>query len=302
MRENAMAVFFCRAVLLAVLVFTCGAQAKPLILSSIKPLTLIAQEIAGDSAAVDTLLPVTASPHDYPLKVSDYTRLQKADLVLWVGPELESFLQKPIANLTTSQVITAYRLADLNWPTEEHLTADDAEHDHHHERDPHLWLDPRNAIIVARRLSEKLTQIDAENKTIYAANLQKFIVKTTALDGELTIKLKPFAGRGFAVYHEGYGHFVSHYGLHQLDYVTFTPEQRPGAKHLHQLRDKLAKEGNCLFLEPYYELQSVRDLAQELQLQIGILDALGSQNVNTYTQLLQRMAEAFSHCLANGSR
>ena len=122
----------------------------------------------------------------------------------------------------------------------------------------------------------------------------------TALDAHFTVTLKPFAGRGFAVYHEGYSHFVSRYGLRQLDYVTFTPEQKPGAKHLHQLRQVLIKEGNCLFLEPYYEQQSMRDLAKELNLQLGILDALGSQNVKTYDQLLERMAEAFSHCLANG--
>ena len=292
-----MTINFVRRMAWTLLAVTSCVQAKPLVLSSIKPLTLIAQEIAGDSAAVDTLLPITASPHDYPLKVSDYTRLQKADVVLWVGPELESFLQKPLTNLSASRRITAYELPGLHWPPDEPHEGGE----HHHERDPHLWLDPRNAIVVAQALSEKLAQIDTTNKAIYAVNLQIFVAKMHTLDINLTEKLKPLAGRGFAVYHEGYGHFVNHYGLHQLDYVTFTPEQKPGAKHLHQLREVLLKEGSCLFLEPYYELQSARDLAQELNLQLGVLDALGSQNVSSYTQLLERMAEAFSHCLAHGS-
>ena len=60
--------------------------------TSIKPLALIAQEIAGDKVSVENLLPVKASPHDYPLRVSDIRRLQDADLVLWVGPSLETFL------------------------------------------------------------------------------------------------------------------------------------------------------------------------------------------------------------------
>ncbi len=132
------------------------------------------------------------------------------------------------------------------------------------------------------------------------ANLETFAARMTQLDMILTAKLKPFAGRGFVVYHEGYSHFVSHYGLYQLNYVTFTPEQQPGAKHLHQLRKILSKEGHCLLLEPYYEQQSMRDLAKELNLKLGTLDALGSQNVNSYEQLLERMADAFSHCLANG--
>ena len=271
-----------------------AAQAKPLVLSSLKPLTLIAQEIMGSAADVDTLLPATASHHNYPLKVSDYARLQKADVILWVGPELESFLQKPIANLPMAKIITAYGLVGMNWPIEP------AEmHDHHHEHDPHLWLDPRNAILVAQALTAKLVQVDAANTTQYRANLALFVAKVTKLDQKLQVSLKPLAGVGFAVYHEGFGHFVGRYGLKQLDYVTFTPEQKPGAKHMHQLREKLAKEGKCLFLEPYNDMQSARALAQELHLSLGTLDALGTQGAATYQQLLEQMAEAFSACLAN---
>lgn len=270
-------------------------QAKPLVLSSIKPLTLIAQEIVGDSATLDTLLPVTASAHDYPLKMSDYSRLQKADIFLWIGPELEAFLAKPVSNLSREKAIAAYNLPSLNWPLDGHQS----DHEHHHERDPHLWLDPRNAVVVAAALSAKLIRIDPANMSTYNKNMQAFSLKMAELDKNLTAKLSPLSARGFAVYHEGYQHFVNHYGLRQLDYVTFTPEQRPGAKHLQQLRSALAKEGNCLFLEPYNEQQAMRDLAQELQLKTGILDALGSQaSVATYSQLLEFMAEAFASCLA----
>ena len=272
------------------------ACARVSILSSIKPLSLIVQEIVGSSADVDTLLPVSASPHDYPLKVSDYARLQKADLVVWIGPELESFLQKPIANLPAAKTVAAYDLAGLNWPVDSH---GDHESNHHHERDPHLWLDPRNAIVVAQAVSEKLVQIDPANANVYRANMQTFATNMKSLDEKLTKQLKPLAGHGFAVYHEGYGHFISHYELHQINFVTFTPEQRPGAKHLQQLREDLAKNGECIFMEPYYELQSVRDLAQELKLRLGVLDALGTQNTQNYTQLLEHMASAFSACLTN---
>lgn len=274
--------------------FTSAAQARPLVLSSLKPLTLIAQEITGSVADVDTLLPATASHHNYPLKISDHARLQKADVILWVGPELESFLQKPVANLPSAKIITAYELAGMNWPIKP------AElHDHHHEHDPHLWLDPRNAILVAQALTTKLAQVDVANAAQYRANLALFVNNVTTLDQKLQASLKPLAGIGFAVYHEGFGHFVGRYGLKQLDYVTFTPEQKPGARHTHQLREKLAKEGKCLFLEPYNDMQSARELAQDLRLNLGTLDALGTQGAATYQQLLEQMTDAFSACLAN---
>ena len=289
--------FLSSVMALALLFVAAASHAKPVVLSSLKPLTLIAREIAGTSADVDTLLPATASHHDYPLKTSDYGRLKNADLVLWVGPELESFLQKPLANLAPAKVITAYDLKGINWPTENHVA--DAQGGHQHEHDPHLWLDPRNAIVVATALAGKLAQIDAANKKQYEGNLRLFVVKMTKLDEKLQLLLKSVAGVGFAVYHEGFSHFVSHYGLHQLDYVTFTPEQKPGARHLLQLREALMKEGKCLFLEPYKDTQSARDLALELHLRIGELDALGVRGEPTYEQLLEQMADAFSACLTN---
>lgn len=286
------------AAITALLLATCTAQAKPLVLSSLKPLTLIAQEIAGTNADVDTLLPASASHHDYPLRVSDHARLQNADVFLWVGPELESFLQKPIANLPRTKIITAYELAGIQWPAEAGAIG---EHDHeHHAKDPHLWLDPRNAVVVAQAIAEKLAQIDATNAKQYRTNLQAFSAKMQQLDAKLQISLKPVSAVGFAVYHEGFAHFVSHYGLHQLDYVAFTPEQKPGAKHMLQLRERLAKEGKCLFLEPYNNMQSTRDLAQELQLRVGTIDALGTQGAASYAQLLEQMAAAFLACLTNG--
>jgi zinc transport system substrate-binding protein len=275
------------------LVLMSSAQAKPIILSSIKPLSLIAQEIAGENARVDTLLPITASPHDYPLKVSDYTRLKKADLILWIGPELESFLQKPLSNLQGARVMTAYTLEGMHWPEEKNHVNEL----HHHERDPHLWLDPRNAIVIAQALNEKLSKIDALHEQSYRENLQKFTEKMIALDVKLLADLKPLAAKGFVVYHEGYSHFVGRYNLHQLDYFVFTPEQRPGAKHLGQLRDKLAREGKCIFSEPYFDLTSVEKLSKDLRLNRGVLDAIGNRNINSYTQLLLEMAQAFSVCL-----
>jgi len=280
-------------------VFGMSAQiscAKPVVLSSLKPLTLIAQEITGTSANVDTLLPATASHHDYPLKASDYTRLQKADIFLWVGPELESFLQKPVTNLDATKSISVYKLNGMNWPASDHSTAQ-AGHDH--EKDPHVWLDPRNAIVIAQALTEKLIQIDSKNSAQYRENFRLFAEKIKKLDEKLEISLTPLSAAGFVVYHEGFGHFVSHYGLRQLDYVTYTPEQKPGARHLNQLRLILAKEGKCLFLEPYGDTQSARNLAQEFNLRVGILDSLGTQGVADYSQLLEQMSTSFLTCLTN---
>lgn len=274
-------------------------QAKLQVLASIKPLALIAREVAGDQAAVDTLLPITASPHDYPLKMSDHKRLRAADLVLWIGPEMESFLARPLSSLPADKIITSYQLTGLYWPEE----IQDADHHHsnhvHPGKDPHLWLDPRNAILIAQAVAERLAQLQPASAMQFHANAQRFATSVQQLDQQLAAQLAPVKGVGFAVYHEGYGHFVSRYDLHQVAYVTYSPERRPGAKHLQELREILAKEGECLFMEPYYKVQGMEEMAASLNLRIGLLDPIGGQQVSSYQQLLQQLSESFLTCLAD---
>lgn len=288
------------ALLVLGLVLALPAQAKLQVLASIKPLALIAQEVAGDQADVSTLLPITASPHDYPLKMSDHKRLRAADLVLWIGPEMESFLARPLANLPANKLITSYQLTGLHWPEE-------AVSDHHHsnhshtDNDPHIWLDPRNAIVIANELAARLAQLQPESAVQFRANAQRFSASIQQLDQQLAQQLAPVKSVGFAVYHEGYGHFVGRYGLHQVAYVTYTPQRRPGAKHLQEFREVLSKEGKCLFMEPYYKVQGMEEMAATLKLGIGLLDPIGDQQVSSYQQLLQQLGESFLTCLADRS-
>lgn len=276
-----------------------SSQAELTVLASIKPLALIAQEVVGDRARVDILLPIKASPHDYPLRISDMRRLQAADIVLWIGPELESFLRRPLHNIPLEKRLASYDLAGLHWPGLSHQGQEPGEHSH--QQDPHLWLDPRNAVVIARELAIKLGEIDRGFAAEYQANAQQFAAAVSTLDQRLLAKLKPVTGRGFAVYHEGYLHFVGRYGLKQLAYVTLTPERRPGAKHLYELRNTLKNKGYCLFIEPFYDERVARDLAHELELQLAIIDPIGGDKVNSYQQLIEQMAQAFLSCLANTS-
>ncbi len=98
-----------RFLAIASLVVTCAASASPLsIVTTIKPLALIVNDIAGPRANVDVLLPTNASPHDYALKPSDIKKLKTADMVVWVGPELELFLEKVLLRQKNTLQLTNY--------------------------------------------------------------------------------------------------------------------------------------------------------------------------------------------------
>lgn len=293
--------------LFLLLVVSGTVRAEVNVLASIKPLALIAQAVVGEHGSVETLLPVAASPHDYPLKVSDMRRLREADIVLWVGPELEAFLQRPLNGVAQSKQMSAYHLPGLHWPDEaktaelSHNPADDQGHQHdhhHHDEDPHLWLDPRNGVTIARALAARLAQIKPASAELYAANAERFAQEIIALDQQLSARLKPVSNQGFAVYHEGYLHFVGRYQLRQVGFVTYTPERRPGARHLYQLRKELKENAVCLFAEPYYDQSNARALGEELGLRKGTLDPIGGEHIGTYHQLIGAMAEDFLACLA----
>lgn len=277
-------------------------DSAPQILASIKPLGLIAQEVVGEYGSVDILLPIAASPHDYPLKISDLNRLREADIVLWVGAELETFLNRPLANLSPAQTLTVMSLPGVHWPSEQTLEVEHAldskNHHHHHVRDPHVWLDPQNAVVIARALAEELSRIAPENARIYVLNAENFAKQMQALDQDLRAKLIPVQPLGFAVYHEGYLHFVQRYGLRQMGYVTVNPERRPGAKHLYTLRQILSGRTKCLFIEPYYDPPNIGGLAKELNVKVGVLDPIGGKHISTFTDLLEALAKDFLACLA----
>ena len=269
-------------------------QAEERILASIKPLALIVQEIAGTDIPVDTLLPITASPHDYPLKMSDHRRLREASLLMWVGPELESFLHKPLRRIADERIMSVYHLPGIRWPEEIGV-----DNHNHHGRDPHLWLNPQNAVVIAEALVVRLVEMEPAKSAVFSARLAAFAKSMDALDKQLQAQMNPLRSQGFAVYHEGYVHFVHRYGLRQLGYVTYTPERRPGARHTHELHQVLANEGVCLFTEPHQENAYLTDLAKEHDLRLGQLDPIGGSQVKSYRELLERMGQAFSACLAH---
>ena len=160
-----------------------SAQAQVQILTSIKPLQLIAAAIQDGQGEPQVLLPPGASPHYFVLRPSDAKRLDNADLFYWIGPDLENFLPRLLKQRSQPSV-AAQDLPDLHlqYFAEAHAHDHDhghalIEHDHAHQPgtvDAHLWLDPHNAELIAQRISADLSALDPENAAHYAANLQAF--------------------------------------------------------------------------------------------------------------------------------
>jgi zinc transport system substrate-binding protein len=261
------------------------------VVASIRPLALIAEDLLGELGTVDILVPSAASPHDYALKVSDVRKLQSADLAVWMGPELERFLQKPLAGLAPQRVLALGQSEAGESPLA-----------HDHDKDLHQWLDPRLAQAMARAIAERLQDLFPAHRAALERRLRTQLAGYDRLHHDLGQALAPVSDISFVVQHRGYDYFVRAYGLNQLAWISLSPEQPPGVRHLYELEKTLralppGQEARCLFVELSHRSATAENLADQLGLTLQTLDILGV-TAATYPALMRQLTQDAVNCLA----
>ncbi len=119
------------AIAAAILSFSAAASAT--IVTSVKPLGFIASSIANGITDTEVLVPAGASPHDYSLKPSDVQKLKSAEMLIWIGEDVDAFLDKSIDDLDYKKVLTIKDIAAI----EPFLLKGEHHHHHHGEDDVH---------------------------------------------------------------------------------------------------------------------------------------------------------------------
>ncbi|WP_421336693.1 zinc ABC transporter substrate-binding protein ZnuA [Aeromonas veronii] len=288
------------------------------VLTTIKPLGFIAAAITDGVSEPKVLLPTGASPHDFSLRPSDIRSINSADLVVWVGPELEGFMAKPLANhphaLTLTQVdgMPLFNYAtqdshdshdhdDHDHAAHEHGDHDEGHEGHHHEGvDPHIWLGPTQSKVIAKAIASELGKLDPANQARYDANLAAFDTKVDAKDKVIAGQMKAVNEKGYFVFHEAYGYWERHYGMSSRGHFTVSPERRPGAKTLVDIRKALEeKQASCIYAEPQFSPAVIESVARNTGAKVLLLDEVGELvplGPDGYPQFMQQLADAFAQC------
>ncbi|PYC29382.1 zinc ABC transporter substrate-binding protein [Aquipseudomonas alcaligenes] len=295
-------------VLLLLSLTALSARAEVRVLTSIKPLQLIAAAVQEGAGSPEVLLPPGASPHHFALRPSDVRRVADVDLLYWVGPDLEGFLPRVLAGRDKPSVavqelpgMTLRHFGQAESGEDEHHDAhghDDHDHDHRPgSLDAHLWLLPANARVIAARMAADLSAADPANAPLYQANLRAFEQRLSALDGRLKTRLAPLAGKPFFVFHQAFDYFESAYGLQHAGVFTAASELQPGARHVAAMRERLKAAGAaCVFSEPPLRPRLAETLSAGLPVRLAELDALGVE-ARSYEQLLEALAGQLAGCL-----
>jgi len=285
-----------RFVLLALLLgLSTQTWGKPLIVTSIRPLTMIVNAIAGDAIEVHQLLPNAEEPHHYAMRISDQLKLNQADLVVWVGPELESFLVRATANLNPEKVITVTFMPGIQMATQTTTN------------DPHVWLNPNNGIIIATEVGNWIAAHFPALRETMLTNQQQFREEIRATSANISERLLPVKNSKILVDHDAYGHFFSFFDVQQVGALKTRSGLPAGADSLQALLKE--KELDCIIADPRSRHSRIEKVAHTIAPHTEILtvmiDPLGadiSDSDNTYLEFLNSMTSSLERCVTKASQ
>ncbi|AUG52263.1 zinc ABC transporter substrate-binding protein ZnuA [Thalassospira marina] len=305
----------------------------PKVVASIKPIHSIAAAIMQGVGEPELLVKGAASPHTYSLRPSEAKALQNADLVIYVSPELEGFLEKPLTSLSTNAKVmelaeaTGVKTLEMRegGAFEPHHHGDDDDHDdgdhdedhdhdhadadhdhdhehhHHDEGDPHIWLSPENGKAIATDIADQLAEIDPDHADFYRANLKSLLGKIDATKDDLASRVSTVKDKPFIVFHDAYQYLEHSFGLQAVGSITISPDRKPGAKRLHDIESKITSSGAaCVFAEPQFKPAIVQSIVADTGARTGTLDPLGANidaGPNAYLDILSQNIDSLASCL-----
>jgi len=288
------------------IVFAAPEITKPLIITTIKPLAIIAQSAVGDQARVEYLQSAVQSAHEVSLPVSALKKIDQAGLIIWIGELFESRIAKSMQLLPQNKRITVMQLP-LSMPTDtdrqKNVGGDsDHAHGHGHSRlnahselsahsalraDPHVWLNPNNANLIAAEIQQRLKLPVKE------------IISADQI-ADLAAVLTPLSEKQFLVHHDALDHFTSVFNLQSGLSIRDASGASQGARSQYRLRQAaINTAASCIFVEPQYADRDARVIAEELSLPIAVIDLQGLDqplNEDAYRHFMQTLVAQFKDC------
>lgn len=230
---------------------------KPQIYTSFYAIYDFVTEIAGDKAEVYNIVPTGTEPHDWEPTVQDMAKLNSADVLFYNGLGMEHWIDKVQNSLSNSDT----EFVQLS----EGVDVDEKA------GDPHIWLDPSNVKIMCSNIYNTLCEIDPDNKALYEANYNNYIVQLSSLDTTYknTIANLPGNNRNIVVSHEAYSYLCNAYGLNQVSIDGISADSEPSPEKMMELISFIKDNNiNYIFYEELLSQKTAQTLADETGAQL----------------------------------
>ena len=309
--------------LVSILFYFSSVKAEIKVVTSIKPIHSLVSYIMDGVGSPDLIVDGYNSPHGFSLKPSHAKMLQEADIVIYVGEGVEEFLEKPLESIANNAVkfellsqsgIKKLKFRERNI-FEGHDDHDDHDHDKkakkdddhddhghddhgHGEFDPHIWLDPMNAKIIVKKVTNQLSKLDKENSSVYKSNSKKALKEIDQLIKEVKSDINKDAK--VVVFHDAYQYFEKRFKVNIIGALTVNTDVLPGAEQLAEIREVIEHEKvTCVLSEPQFNPDIVETIAKDTNINMGVLDPLGAtldKGKTLYFDLINNISSSLKNC------
>lgn len=229
------------------------------------PLEEIARRVGGDVVDVATLTPAGMDAHSVELTAKQLDTLHDADLVLYLGDDFQPAVQDAVGalpgNVKTIDMLTTVDL----------IQVDDGTRDGH---DPHVWLDPRNMVAMARAVAAAMSSLtDAEGAASVATNAEGYEDELVALDSDMENVLRTCTTRTLVTSHEAFGYLAARYDLETMSVTGLNPDEDPSARQLEDLAAAARAAGvRTVFFESLLPADLARTVARSIGADTDVLN------------------------------
>ena len=290
------------------------------VVTTIKPLHSLISRIMETRGEPQLIIEGTNNPHTFVFKPSHAKMIEEADIVFWIGEDLEAFMEKPLNSLAKNAKKIAFMDSDsiekLKF-REENIFDDHDDHDdhdghedehddhaghhdghNHGEFDAHIWLDPENAKEMVKIIRDELIKIDPDGQRQYSVNAAG---ATLELDNLINIVEKELSKDiSYIVFHDAYQYFEKRFGVIPAGALTLNPDVLPGAKQIADIQDVINDKGiKCIFSEPQYNPKIIETLGNDMNISTGVMDPLGAYidaGPSMYSDLINQIANSIKDC------
>lgn len=272
------------------------AQGTLNVVATTEDLASIAREVGGDRIAVEALARGYQDPHFVEAKPSFILRLQRADLLIVVGRELEAGWLPPLVQQSRNAKIqpgaqgyfdasAGARILDI---PQGQITR--AMGDVHPLGNPHYWLDPENGKVIARSMAAKLAQLRPNDKGYFDQRAADFINRVNAAAKRWMAAMAPFRGVKIVTYHRSYPNFADRFGLDVIGYVEPRPGIPPSPGHTLDLIQEIKRQQvKIILMEPYFDSKTPNSIARQTGAKIVVLPPSvgGEKAITDYVALFE---------------
>jgi zinc transport system substrate-binding protein len=239
-------------------------QGKVNVVTSFYPLYDFVKKIGGEHVNVVNLVPAGVEPHDWSPKPRDMSNITKADVFIYNGAGFEGWADDFLDSLKKDSpllIVEATRDVDLI------ETGEPEDKQDHGDVDPHAWISPLQAKVMARTIKDRIIEADPSHKDDYEANYSVLAERLQQLHDRLVQIVSQAPKQEIVVSHEAFGYIARDYGITQVGVMGLSPEAEPTVQRMNEIT-KFAEEHNIKYIL-FEELVSPK-LAETLAKSLGI--------------------------------